>query len=106
MERLRFHYTVRATVSFTRNEVDLLMRWARLHTDHWCRAAAKPGLNSFLWQMDQSMVGENALEVDAVFSKTELELLVKVAEPNDFVVHHKLLEILAELNAEIGRLTA
>lgn len=106
MERVHFHYTVRASVSFTRNEVDLLMRWARLHADHWCRAAAKPGLNAFLWQMDQALAEENALEMEAVLSKTELELLVRIAEPNDFVVHHKLLEILAELNAEIGRLTA
>ena len=108
-----YAYTVRAIVTFSKVEVDALLRVSSRHYDGVCRSIGRPGKGSFLWGMRMSLRKQDK-QITIALPFRELDLLAKLVEmspyqPEDWVnqsllpLAMQLCKALQALNEETRR---
>ena len=79
MKHNGFRYEVRAVVTFSKEEINGLLKVSARHYDGLCQSIGRPGRNSFLWGM-RMMMGSKDASITEALSFRELDLLCKITE--------------------------
>jgi hypothetical protein len=79
MKRDGFQYDVKAVLTFSKDEINALLKVSARHYDHTCRKIGRPGHGSFLWGMRmRMMIHDTSVTLPLTFS--EIDLLCKITE--------------------------
>lgn len=77
MQHTGYMYDVKATIKFTRADLDTLLRESNSHYDGVCKAAGKPG--GFLFGFDNTPPGEDGT-INVLATTHQLDTLCKILE--------------------------
>lgn len=100
MEKIEYHYSVKALIKMTRAEIMHAIQMSQAHYDSVCRQASEPGPGAFLHGLKNRLEDQDTAQCPMTFR--ELDILAKILETpgSDFKLKSKVVEVLMAVRDE------